>query len=1173
LALALGALALVPAVALGAPPIVSATSLSEVTETTAIFTAEINPNNREVKDAHFQYIAQAAWESDGESFGEGTQVTAAQTIPSGITPVAIQAGVEGLAPGVAYRLRVFARNSSGTVEGPEEVLFAALASPPVFGPCPNDALRGGAYSPPAHPSAALPDCRAYEQATPVQKDGGDAVGTSRGFIHAAAGGDAIVFQSYFGIPGGEGAQELPSYLATRGPGAAGWSDYGLLPPENAGQTALLLGWTPEFSQSLTEAVRREPQPAEALFLRSGSQVPLRITPYFPIGSSHLRYLGASADGAEFLFASEAALPPTEGQPPIPAAHPGLPNLYLYDIQSERISLVSQMNTLAQSQALLGKGAQAGAESNSYLQEMHAIAADGSLYFTSISTGQLYRRLHPAMPQGPTDAEGSCLDPADPTHACTVWVSATEKDNGLGVDGADSAGPQAAVFEAASEDGRQAFFTSSEKLTNDANTGPEQSPAQIGRARLNGAGAADELEEGAVATHALGLAVSPDGQYVYWAEPGKGTIGRAKLNGAGKPTAPEPEFIKPGQVELDVEVEYQGGVIETEHLIGPSKPRYVAVDGEHVYWTNTGPLGRFGPSRETEKIADGAGTIGRATINQVTGEAEEVKPAFITGASNPQGIAVNAQRIYWANAGDHRAAEAIARANLEGEEVQQSFFEPTPTIPLGVALNSDHVYFSYKEGSTNGFVGRIPLEGGEGGEWESLFIGNEDPLLRGVAVDSEHVYWAAQGEGAIGRANLALEAGSREKEFLKPQGKLEGLASGEGRLYWSVNGEAPTNPGKDLYRYSAQADSQGHHLSDLTADAGDANGAEVVGVLGASGDGSRLYFLANGDLDGAGPAEVGNCRGSFNNSSGACSLYLWHEGTVGFVARLAPGSDATDWVPSPNNLFGSFSYKPKSSWLGNDGRALAFRSTRRLTAYDNHGVQEYYLFREGEAIVCLTCNPTGLAAAQGPTQQSILFPSIGPGRGPAPLLTRNLSASGRRFFFETAEGLTGADTDGRGGCPSFGASASSVPACQDVYEWEAAGEGSCEATSPSYSLQDRGCLYLLSPGDDSTPSFFADADEEGENVFIFSRDPLVRQDADSLQDVYDARVEGGLTAQNQPPSTPCEGDACRPALTPAPSPASPATPTFQGPPNSHPHRPKRHRTRHHHRKRHSRAGRR
>ncbi len=56
-----------------------------------------------------------------------------------------------------------------------------------------------------------------------------------------------------------------------------------------------------------------------------------------------------------------------------------------------------------------------------------------------------------------------------------------------------------------------------------------------------------------------------------------------------------------------------------------------------------------------------------------------------------------------------------------------------------------------------------------------------------------------------------------------------------------------NPGIDLYRYDVDTGT----LTDLTVDAAAPNGAEVLGVVGASSDGSHVYFVAQGKLaDGA-----------------------------------------------------------------------------------------------------------------------------------------------------------------------------------------------------------------------------------------------------------------------------------------------------------------------------------
>jgi hypothetical protein len=291
-------------------------------------------------------------------------------------------------------------------------------------------------------------------------------------------------------------------------------------------------------------------------------------------------------------------------------------------------------------------------------------------------------------------------------------------------------------------------------------------------------------------------------------------------------------------------------------------------------------------------------------------------------------------------------------------------------------------------------------------------------------------------------------------------------------------------------------------------------------------------------------------------TGGCDLYLYHEGTVELIAPLrltgltgASGvNDVSDLLPSAD--FGGPGAYPRTSFLAADGSTLVFRSTEKLTDYDNHGSPEYYRYRAGQpSLGCLTCNPTGAAPSAAPKLASYQFPGIGSaGEPPAALVPRNLADEGRRFFFETTEALVGADTDGQGGCPVVGTLSQNYSVCQDVYEWEAPGAGSCEEASFAYSSQDGGCLYLLSPGDDAQPALFADASESGEDVFFFVRAPLVGQDGDRLLDVYDARARGGLAAQNPLAEVPCEGEACKRGASPAPVLPSPVTPGFQGPGN-------------------------
>jgi hypothetical protein len=375
-------------------------------------------------------------------------------------------------------------------------------------------------------------------------------------------------------------------------------------------------------------------------------------------------------------------------------------------------------------------------------------------------------------------------------------------------------------------------------------------------------------------------------------------------------------------------------------------------------------------------------------------------------------------------------------------------------------------------------------------------------------------------------------------------------------------------GQDLYAY----DTGSGELSDLTVDAGDAQGAEVKGVVGTSDDGSYVYFVANGDLDGPGEANTGDCQNPPENRGfrGECSLYLWHAGAISFVARLN-GSSSTNWLPGGQ-------IAETLGRVSADGKTIVFQSERQLTDYalvprgGCEGVQglacpQLYRFHVGDpGLRCVTCNPTGAppSGIQAPHLASI---DVGVNYFTHPLTTRNLAASGNRVFFETPDKLVSADVNGEDGCPKLARPATKIPTCQDVYEWEAPGTGSCTEASPAFSDQDGGCIYLLSSGKGRDPSFFADASRSGDDVFIFTSERLVPSDEDELFDIYDVSVDGGLPSQNQPPPPPpCEAQGCRGAGSPPPSAPSAGSASFSGPgdpPVRRHKKPKHHKPKKHH----------
>ena len=344
-----------------------------------------------------------------------------------------------------------------------------------------------------------------------------------------------------------------------------------------------------------------------------------------------------------------------------------------------------------------------------------------------------------------------------------------------------------------------------------------------------------------------------------------------------------------------------------------------------------------------------------------------------------------------------------------------------------------------------------------------------------------------------------------------------------------------NQGQDLYAY----DTASGDLTDLTVDSTptDPKGAAVRGLLGASDDGSYVYFAARGVLA---PGAL----------AGQPNLYLYQDGDTTFVATLGPGgpssgdsSDGDAWRQDLGAVIKDTGLA-KSSRVASDG-TLLFASTKSLTGYDNTDsgndcsdgnasgtpCTELYRYHPGDpGPVCVSCNPTG-AAPRSNASLSTRFRGGGLTiTGPdlnADFLTRNISADGDTVFFDSADALLAADTNG----------------VSDVYEWEAEGSGSCDSTGVN-----GGCLYLLTTGTSTRPSFFADASASGGDAFFFTDSQLVPQDADQLVDVYDARVNGGLPSQHPENQPGCTGDACQGPASPPPADPGSGSSSFAGPGN-------------------------
>ena len=312
-ALCLLALSATSASAAAGPPVLSATSASGITETSATLGAMVDPDGKATR-YRFEYITEAAYQANPEAerfAGAGQAPVPEATVPAKVsgsgdleagsntvsglltTAGAFAAGQTISGPGIPAATTILAASptelelsNAATATTPGAALLAEGAQPvsqPIEGLSPASAYRyrilatnnspgnpvvagpTRAFATYATPSAGLPDGRAYEQVTPVDKDGGDVTGPPS-FLKAAIDGNAATFLSSGGVPGGEGAQELPLYLGSRGAGS--WSTQGLLPPAGVGQNAKVIGWLPDFSQSFVVAESFATNPRQsALFAR------------------------------------------------------------------------------------------------------------------------------------------------------------------------------------------------------------------------------------------------------------------------------------------------------------------------------------------------------------------------------------------------------------------------------------------------------------------------------------------------------------------------------------------------------------------------------------------------------------------------------------------------------------------------------------------------------------------------------------------------------------------------------------------------------------------------------------------------------------------------------------------------------------------------------------------
>jgi hypothetical protein len=419
------------------------------------------------------------------------------------------------------------------------------------------------------------------------------------------------------------------------------------------------------------------------------------------------------------------------------------------------------------------------------------------------------------------------------------------------------------------------------------------------------------------------------------------------------------------------------------------------------------------------------------------------------------------------------------------------------------------------------------------------VGSSPDFSNVISADGSLIFWTALDTGIVyarEHASTTVQVSAGAAQYW--------TATPDGRFVFYIEGER-------LWRFDTTAEA-GHQREELTG-----AGVGVRSVIGASSDGSYIYFVATGAL--APGSEARKCRISqeeerekeqkgepiseeerqrFAEESAqeenghlpagrGCNLYLLHEGNASLVAVLAARDNQLKRSSTSSDI-GAWQVElgARTAEVTPSGRQLVFESTQQLTGYDNASVGEEGE-RRGEVFVydtesgphghlsCVSCAPTGAAPVNEVNTGggSYLPVSLNP-----TFMRRWINDEGSRVFFDSSQPLVSRDVNG----------------IQDVYEWEREDTPGCPKATSVWG----GCVSILSGGESENTSYFIDADATGENVFFTHRGPLGGVGALSGKtEVFDARVDGGVSEA----SLACTGTGCQGV--------PPSSPTFATPPSA------------------------
>ncbi len=552
--------------------------------------------------------------------------------------------------------------------------------------CPNQRLRGEQSF-----AGVLPDCRAFEMVSPVDKNGNDAI-VPNFYARSAVSGEAVTYESKGSFSEPAGAQYNSQYLSRRGEG--GWTTRNISPPTTPDITTPIGGqWEGmDFTGDLSKGMVINGDPP--------------LTADAPAGYESL-YVSDIADGS-YRFV---------------AASPGAP----YEFNKNPVGLDGTSADL--SHVIFGKESQlfewveghVNSVSNdpAVLTGLHSVSGDGSrVFFTDLSNGQLFLRENQSTVVEVSKSQRAVIDP-----------------HGL----------QAAQMWGASADGSRVFFTSKAELTEDANTGgadnaPNLYEYDVGSGVLTDM-TVDHTDVGGAGVEAV-AAMSEDGSYVYFVANGVLAVGGA----VGQPVAGQSNlYVRHAGITSFIATLSKADMAEWAGSPGSNgagllkNPVAVTPDGSRFAFQSNRSLTGYDNRDETTGEPDQGVYLYDALVGRL-----------VCVSCNPSGARpIASSALYLFPAGELFNEGGLYKPRNFSDDGKRLFFDTADSLVKGDSNGLVDVYeyengflslISDGTGSTNSYLQDVSASGND------VFFATADQLVNRDQDDRVDVYDARVGGG-------------------------------------------------------------------------------------------------------------------------------------------------------------------------------------------------------------------------------------------------------------------------------------------------------------------------------------------------------------------------------------------------------------------------------------------